>query len=139
MEINFVAVLLGAAAMFIVGFLMHGPIGGKLWMRLANITPTGNEKFSDMVPQMIMNYVVNVVMGVVMSMIYYFIFASGLSGTATALRGAIWAFWLWLGFCVVSSSMNVIWMKHSKKLFLYDSLSFLLSMMAMGAVIAGSM
>ncbi len=61
LPINYVAVLIAAVIAFIIGFLMHGPVAGKLWMRLANVTPTGNEKMSDMYGQMFWNLVVNIV------------------------------------------------------------------------------
>lgn len=51
-SINFVSVFIAAIVAFILGFLFHGPISGKLWMKLANIHPTGNEKMSDMYGKM---------------------------------------------------------------------------------------
>jgi hypothetical protein len=58
-QINLLSVFIAALSAFIIGFLLHGPILGKLWMRLANIHPTGNEKLKDMIPQMIWNFIVN--------------------------------------------------------------------------------
>jgi hypothetical protein len=140
MSINILAVLVSAAAMFVVGFLMHGPVGGKTWMRLAGLTmPAEPMGFGGMWKQMLGNYIANVVMAIVMSMAFWAIFTSGVSGAATAGRGAIWAFWFWLGFVLVESSMDVIWMKKSRKLWLFDAFSFLLSMLAMGAILAAWM
>jgi hypothetical protein len=48
---SILTIVLAALATFVIGFLFHGPFFGKIWMRLANIHPTGNEKFADMVPQ----------------------------------------------------------------------------------------
>mgnify|MGYP003353537644 CR=1 FL=1 len=42
-------IILAALAIFVIGFLFHGPLFGKLWMKLADIHPTGNEKFKDMI------------------------------------------------------------------------------------------
>jgi hypothetical protein len=61
MHINYIAVLIAAISNFIIGFLMHGPLLGKLWMKLANVHPTGNEKLSDMLPQMVQNFIVNLI------------------------------------------------------------------------------
>ena len=61
LEINYLAVFVAAIVAFILGFLFHGPIFGKLWMRLANIVPTGKEKMSDMYGQMFWNFVVNLI------------------------------------------------------------------------------
>jgi ABC-type phosphate/phosphonate transport system permease subunit len=39
-SINIWGVLISAVVAFILGFLAHGPVAGKLWMKLANIVPT---------------------------------------------------------------------------------------------------
>ena len=96
-SINFVAVLVAAVVAFILGFLFHGPISGKLWMKLANITPTGNEKFKDMISQMVWNLVVNIITASVMAMIFVLVFSSPLMGPATWYRGAMVGIWVWLG------------------------------------------
>jgi hypothetical protein len=137
MEINFVAVFVAAVAMFVVGFLMHGPVAGKLWMRLSNITPTGNEKFSDMVPQMLWNFLANLVTATVFAGAMWVAFSSPVMGAETWYKGAISAAWLWLGLLVTSSSMEVIWMKRSYKLWLFECFASLLSLAVMGGIIAG--
>lgn len=135
LEINIGMVLVAALANFIIGFLLHGPVGGKLWMRLANVTPTGNEKFSDMIPQMIANYVSNVVFAYVLAIFYLLASASTLMSDASVWNGIVCAFLVWIGFVVTSSSMEVIWMKRSYKLWLFEMFASLLSILAMGAII----
>jgi hypothetical protein len=130
-DLNMWVVVVAAVANFVIGFLLHGPIGGKLWMRLASITPTGNEKFSDMYGQMFWNFVANLVFAFVLAEMLSF------NGVVGAGRGIVFAFWVWLGYVVTSSSMNVIWMKQPFKLWLYESFSSLVSIAAMGAIIAG--
>jgi hypothetical protein len=49
-SVNIWGVLLAALSCFIIGFMFHGPLFGKLWMRLANIHPTDN-KYDDIVFQ----------------------------------------------------------------------------------------
>ena len=34
-SINLIAVSIAAVAAFVLGFLFHGPVAGKLWMKLA--------------------------------------------------------------------------------------------------------
>lgn len=123
-------VLVAAAVNFFIGFMFHGPIGGKMWMKLANIVPTGKEKFSDMVPQMVKNYLVNVVAAYVLALLISWI------GMPGASNGILIAFSVWLGFIVTSSSMDVIWMGASSKLWLYECGVALLSFLAMGAILA---
>ena len=130
MQINYWAVLVAAVANFIIGFLLHGPVAGKLWMRLANVTPTGNEKFSDMIPQMVKNLAMNIVSAFVLGAMIVW------NGINTAGQGMIFAAWVWLGFIVTSSSMDVIWMKRSVKLWMFENFASLLSMLAVGAILA---
>ncbi len=141
MEINYIAVLVAAVAYFVVGFLFHGPFFGKVWMKLANITPTGNEKFSDMYGQMFWNLVSNIVTAYVIAYVFWFSITSQLylSDVATSSsgpwNGMVCAFWLWLGFIVTGSSMEVIWMGRSVKLWLFEITSTLVGFLVMGAII----
>jgi hypothetical protein len=135
--INLLSVFVAALVAFILGFLFHGPVSGKLWMKLANIHPTGKEKLSDMVPQMIWNYVVNFVTAFVMAGIFWIAFSSPIMGEATWFRGAIMGAWLWLGFLVTSSAIEVIWMGRSYKLWLFEAGCSLVVTMTMGAILAG--
>lgn len=136
MQINYLAVLVAAIANFIIGFLLHGPVLGKTWMRLANIHPTGQEKFKDMVPQMVKNFLVNVVFAYVLSVMYMSAATSPLSAGAGVWTGICVAFLAWLGFIVTSSSMEVIWMGRSYKLWLFEIFASLVACLAMGAIIA---
>ena len=135
-SINFLSVLVAAIAAFVIGFLCHGPIAGKLWMKLANIHPTGNEKLSDMIPQMAWNLLVNLVTAFVVAVIFELVFTSSIMGSATWFRGAIMGVWFWLGFLVTSSSIDVIWMGRSIKLWLFEVVCSLITMIVMGAIIA---
>lgn len=123
-----------ALAAFIIGFLMHGPIAGKLWMRLAGIVPTGNEKFSGMVPQLIWNFVANFVTAFVLYNLI--IFTAPLAGGLVWYRGAIVGFFMWLGFIVPSTSIEVIWMGRKVPHWLFECMVSLVCFLAMGAIIA---
>jgi uncharacterized membrane protein YagU involved in acid resistance len=72
LPLNYTAIVLAAVACFVIGFLMHGPLFGKLWMKLANVHPTGKEKFSDMYGQMFWNLVSNLVCAYVLAAVYLF-------------------------------------------------------------------
>lgn len=134
-SINITAVLMAAITAFIIGFLFHGPLFGKLWMKLANIHPTGNEKLSDMIPQMVWNLIANIVSATILSIIYLFASDSAyiVSG---ALGGVCVGLLAWFGFTVTSTSMDVIWMGRSVKLWLFEVISAAVVFAAMGAIIA---
>ena len=128
-------IVLAALATFIIGFLFHGPLFGGLWMKLADIHPTGNEKMSDMLPQMFWNIVVNLITASVMSLIFWILFSSPLMGEKVWYKGGIWGAWIWLGFIVTSSAIGVIWMKQSWKLWLFECVASLCAFVAMGIIL----
>ncbi len=133
--INFLAVLVAALAAFILGFLFHGPVTGKLWMKLADIHPTGNEKLGDMVPQMLWNLLSNLVTALGVAIIYAFA-ATSPSLSDTGLWGAVLiSLVVWLGFLVTSSSIEVIWMGRKAKLWLFECGCSLIVMFVVGLII----
>ncbi|MDB5271815.1 MAG: hypothetical protein JWO58_182 [Chitinophagaceae bacterium] len=134
-SINLLAVTVAALTAFVLGFLFHGPVSGKLWMKLANIHPTGDEKFKDMVPQMLWNLLVQFVTAFVLAVIYLFASSSPYIGKGIC-GGMILAVWIWAGFLVTSSSIEVIWMGRNYKLWLFEVVCSLIVMVTMGAIIA---
>ncbi len=136
LPINLLGVIGAGIVGFILGFLFHGPVSGKLWMKLANIHPTGNEKFADMVPQMLWNLLAQLVTAYGLAVVYLFASSSPYLVGAGIWGGAIIAFWVWLGFLVTSSSIEVIWMGRKAKLWLFECACSLVVMLAMGLIIA---
>lgn len=133
--LNYWAILVAALANFFIGFMFHGPLFGKLWMRLANIKPTGNEKFADMIPSLVKNLLVNILFAYVLATVYLFAITSPLMGGSGALNGMMCAFWIWLGFVFTTTSIEVIWMGRSPKLWYFELAASLTSCLAMGAII----
>ena len=136
LSINYLAVILAAVAAFVIGFLLHGPILGKWWMRLANVKMTGNEKFSDMYGKMIWNFVVNLITAYALAIFYLLASSSPLMSGSAILNGIICAFVVWLGFLATATSIEVIWMGKSFKLWLFEFFSSFVVLLAMGAIIA---
>ena len=136
LPINLVAVLVAAVAAFVLGFLLHGPILGKLWMKLADIHPTGNEKLSAMIPQMAWNMLSNIVTSYVLAIIYLFVSTSSYGSGAGVYTGIITALWVWFGFLLTSTSIEVIWMGKKAKLWMFDSVCSLIVMIIMGVIIS---
>jgi hypothetical protein len=136
LPINYLAVLVAAVAAFVIGFLMHGPVGGKLWMRLANIHMTGKEKLSDMSGKMLLNFLVNVVSAYALAVVYLLISTSSFGSGSAIWNGIFAGFLAWFGFLVTSTSIDVIWMGKSFKLWLFEVCSSFIVMLAMGVIIA---
>ncbi len=135
LSINFLSIFIAAVVAFIIGFLLHGPVLGKMWMRLANIVPTGNEKFSDMIGNMAWNFVSNIISATGLAVAFALSASSGALSGSTVVNGMICGFIVWLGFIVTSTSMEVIWMGRSYKLWIYECFASLVVMLAMGIVI----
>ncbi len=135
LPINLVSVFVAAVASFVIGFMFHGPLLGKWWMKLANIHPTGKEKLSDMIPQMVKNLLANLVCAYILAMFIY-VTASYYNNVGNIIGGMGIALWAWLGFLVTSTSMDVIWMGKSKNLWLFEIVASLVSFLAMGAILA---
>lgn len=129
-----ISIVLGALATFIIGFLFHGPIAGKLWMKLANIQPTGNEKFSDMKWQMIWNFIANMATAFVLFNLIQF--TAPMSGGLTIGKSVLIALWMWAGFIVPSSSIEVIWMKRRPAHWLFECGVSFICFVAMGIIFA---
>lgn len=136
LSINFLAVFLAAVSAFVIGFLLHGPVLGKLWMRLANIHPTGNEKLSDMYGQLFWNFVSNFVTALGLAFIYALTIGSPFMSSSLLLNGIISGLVVWFGFIVSGSSIEVIWMGRSYKLWLFEVFCSLLVMVTMGIIIS---
>ncbi|MCG6147677.1 DUF1761 domain-containing protein [Leptospira levettii] len=136
LPINLAAVVVSALSAFVLGFLFHGPLFGKLWMKLAKIQPTGNEKFSDMVRPLIFNMLTNLVTAYVLAVIFLFASTSPYLGGEGVWRGVFCALWIWVGFLVTTTSIEVIWMGRSIQLWLFETIASLVVMSVMGAIIA---
>jgi hypothetical protein len=135
LPINLLAVCVAAIIAFVLGFLAHGPVAGKLWMKLADVHPTGNEKFKDMIPNMLWNFLVQFVTALVLAILLLFTSASPYLPGITTVNGIFVGILVWIGFLVTSSAVDVIWMGKNYKLWLFEAVSSLIVMCAMGAII----
>ncbi len=132
---NIFSIFVSAIGCFIIGFLFHGPLFGKTWMRLAKVTMPENPNFKDMLKPMFWNFLTNIVCASVLSMMIWIASYSSIMGPMTWYKGAIIGAWLWLGFTAMWTAIDVIWMKKYWKLWLFDSISFLACIVVMGAIL----
>jgi len=98
---------------------------------------TGNEKFADMIPKLLWNLLVNFVTAYVLAVIYLFASSSPYLGATGMWGGVIVGLWVWLGFLVTATSIEVIWMGRTLKLWLFECGCSLVVMVVMGGIIAG--
>lgn len=130
---NILSIFAAATAAFISAFLWNGPLFGKLALKLANQKP--EDQKPPKVSQIALNYVVFVLTATVMSGIFWIAFTSPLMGNPTWFRGMIIALWLWLGFIVTSTAIEVIWKGRSWKLWAFECASAFVAFALMGAIL----
>lgn len=131
---NYVSVLVAAVASFLLGWLWHGPLFGKKWIKLegfdmpAAITP---EVKKQMMKSMSLGFIAQ------------FIFAWGLayilgaSGIVFDLAGALaMALIIWLAFVVTTLAGGWLWERKSGKLFAFNTIYPLLSIVIMTLILA---
>lgn len=132
--INYWAVLVSAVAALIIGGLWYGPVFGKLWMRLAGITPEAMKSMKlTPVQAMFGGFLALLLMAYVLAHVY--VFASLFFGQFGATSGMMAAFWSWLGFVVPVTAGVFLWEGKSVKLWVLNATYYLVSMLAMGAII----
>lgn len=135
--VNLGAVVAGAIASFVIGWIWYGPLFGKVWRRLAGLT------IEDM-KSMKMTVMGASIGGIITSLLLSYVLAHGiLFGNAfigtTGVEGALQgAFWYWLGFAVPMTSMSYLWEGKPFKLWVLNAGYYLVTFMVM-AVIFGLM
>ena len=134
-SVNYLGVLIAAVASFIVGFLWHGPLFGKQWIKLmgipqAEVDAMRAKGMGPMMPQMVAAFIQQLVMAFVLA---HFALAWG----ATDLFGALQlAFWTWLGFIATVLLNGVLWEKRSVNLYLFNIVYHLAALIVMAVALA---
>ena len=137
--INYPILLLAAAASFVLGFLWHGPLFGKTWVRLSGITEKEIEEarakgFKGMAKPMVLGFLGNILMGYVLY--HSLIFASAYLKASGPTAGLMCGFWNWLGFIVPVTLNGVLWEKRSWKLWGFSVTYLLASLLLMGVILS---
>lgn len=133
MEINtnLLAILAGAIANMVIGFLWYGPIFGKMWMKLSNIS---EKDIADAKSQMGKTYTLSMLAALVMAFVLgQFVEFAGVS---TIVEGAWVGFWAWLGFVATTMLNGVLFERKSWKLYYLNAGYYLVSLPVMGAILA---
>jgi len=137
--INYLAVVAAAVASMAIGFVWYGPLFGKQWMALMGFTKESMNAAK--AKGMSKSYALMTIGSLVMA----YVLANGLVfgnsylnmyGVSAGLQGA---FWYWLGFVAPVLLGLVLWDGKPWKLFFLNAGYYLVSMLAMGAILAGWM
>jgi hypothetical protein len=131
-EVNYLAVLVATIAAFLVGSIWHGPLFGKLWMRLSGIkmpkkmTP---EVQKQMWKSMILGFISTLICAWVLAMVLLSV------GAVHALQAMCAAFFLWLGFTGMMCFAGYIWEQKSFRLFVFNAAYRLVEILVMALVL----
>jgi hypothetical protein len=132
--LNWPAIFVAALAAFFIGFMWHGPVFGKQWMKLMKITAADMKKGQKemqgkMHYYMISSYIQQVVIATVMA-----ILTRALS-VSDATSAILLAFILWLGFIASVLLNGVLWEKRSISLYLFNIVYHLVSLIVIALIV----
>ena len=130
--INYLAVVVAAIATFVLGFLWHGPLFGKLWLQWSGFTQKqiDESKKKGMCKTMVVAFLTTLVMAYVLAH-----FVDYLEAT-TVTAGMTTGFWLWLGFVGTVQLNSVLWEQKPFKLYALNTGYQLVSLLMMGTILA---
>jgi uncharacterized membrane protein len=129
-DVNFVAVLVAAVLSFVIGFLWHGPVFGKQWLALMNISEAEQQKAQqeNMLPRIVSAFIQQAVIAYVFALFAAIIHAS------TMMDALQLGFWSWVIVAAVLLN-GVLWEKRSVPLYLFNIVYHFVIMVAMSLVI----
>ena len=134
--IHYLAVVGGAIASMIIGFVWYGPLFGKSWLILSGITPEQMEKASKQ--GMSSSYLISFLGSLLMSYVlaHALIFASTYLQVQGIQAGLTAGFWNWLGFIMPVTLGSVLWEKKPWKLWIINNGYYLVTLLVMGSILA---
>ncbi len=117
--LNLVAILVAAIAAFFIGFMWHGPVFGKMWMKLMKISKADmakgqKEMAGKMHYYMITAFIQQLVTATALSIICI------VCGVSDATGAIVLAILLWLGLIATTLLNGVLWEKRSIPLYLFN-------------------
>lgn len=117
-SINWFAVLVAALAAFFIGFMWHGPLFGKQWIKMMGIPQSKVDAMQargmgPMVPQMIAAFVQQIIVAAVVSWLASALLVSGAAGAV--MLGVL----LWLPFVAAIHLNTVLWEGRKMDLYLF--------------------
>jgi hypothetical protein len=130
--VNPIVEIIGAAiAAFVLGFLWHGPLFGRAWMKMMNITPKSLKKMKcTPAKAMTLGFFSLLVAAYVLNMFLL------LLGADTAKEAVIAAFILWLGFSAPIVFGGYLWENRSFKLTAFNGFYRLVELAVLAVVLA---
>ena len=130
-QTHILGVLLAVIASFVIGFLWHGPLFGKQWMKYNKLPMPKKEdmKFSMMIPGICASLVMAFIQAAVMGRTFEIVALAGVS------QALLIATILWLPFTALTIVNEYTWAGKSAGHMCFDALYNLASMWAIAGVL----
>lgn len=133
-SVPFVPVLVAALVSFFIGFMWHGPVLGKQWMKLMNMSKAdlekGKKEMQKKMPYyMLVALVQQLVTAYTLSLLAY------VTNASDAMGAVILAFIVWLGFIATVLLNGVLWEKRSIPLYLFNIAYHFVIVVAMALIV----
>jgi hypothetical protein len=130
--INYLAVVVAAAAQIALGFAWYGPLFGKKWAHLSGISMEKMQK--PPVSTMVLMALGALVMAFVLQ--HALVFATSYLQISGISAGLQTGFWNWLGFVAPVTMSVVLWEGKSWTLWAINSGYYLVGLSLMGTILA---
>ena len=129
--INYLAVVVAAVAVFILGWLWYMPLFGKAWREARGVTEQmAAEGQKDMGKTMLVIFVCTLVMSGAMAVLVEY------TKLATVMQGVKLGALCWLGFALTMGLIETMTSRRRMKAFCIDTGYWLVSMVVMGIIIS---
>jgi hypothetical protein len=132
-EVNYLALIAVAVVNMVLGTIWYSQaVFGKQWMRLMGISHQDMmeaKKKGGMTQRYVAGLISSVVMAYVLKMML------GAFGVVDANGAWKLAFWIWLGFLATSMLGSVLWERRPIKLYVINTLYYLVSLGVMGTIL----
>lgn len=134
--VNYAAVFAAAVLSMIIGYVWYGPLFGKAWMEEIGMSKSEMDKAqkAGMAKSYGLMFVGSLVMAWVLA--NAIVFAGAYTQMTGLSAGLMSAFFNWLGFIVPVMLSGVLWEKKSWRLWGLQSGYYLVTLFAMGALLA---
>ncbi len=132
-EVNLIAVLVCAMINMVIGMSWYSQsLFGKTWMKLSGINPKkiDTSKKKGMGKLYFLNFLAALLM---MYILAHFV---GYTESTTWMEGMQTGLWIWLGFIATTMLGMVLWEGKPFKLYLINSLYYLVTLCIAGAILA---
>ena len=131
-QVDYVAVLVASVVSFILGWLWYGPVFGKLWMKLNQVTQKDIKKAKQkgMAGPMILHFIGTLVSAYVLAIIL------GAIVVVSVSEALMLVFWIWLGFFAASTLLgSVLWDNKPWGLFVLNGAYWLVNLGVLASIV----